>query len=377
MDHNESLAYVATPEFVCPVTKLPLVLMERLEAEERMGGRLSARPDLPNARGGISAAAGVTEKVMLRSDNLAAFPIVDDIPILLAPEMLSIDPAANSFDLADTRYAEAYEEMDFYNARANETVETVRSSGAASVLSTEMAATDAEKDSFPRPWQRWIDAVHDLAAQWDSYDFLSPVRGKKLLQLGGSGTHAIKFALAGAREVWLATPMAGEARVAKALAESAGFGSIFHSAVAIAEELPFANELFDGIFTGGSLHHMTTELAVHEAVRVLRNGGKFAAAEPWRAPFYGLGTKLLGKREDAYCRPLDATRLEPLNNSFSEVRIIHHGSVTRYPLIALEKLGVKVSKAVPWYLGKADDAVCSAIPTIRNMGSSIAVLAKK
>ncbi|MGD9587840.1 MAG: class I SAM-dependent methyltransferase [Pyrinomonadaceae bacterium] len=377
MDRNESPGSVATTGFVCPVTKLPLELTGRGEAEAKMGGRLKARPDLPNARGGLSVAAGVTEKVMLRADNLAAFPVVDEIPILLAPEILSIDPAAGSFDLTDKRYAEAYEEMDFYNARADETVEKVKISGAASVLPTELAATELEKESFPYPWQRWVDAVHDLAAQWDSYEFLSPVRGKKLLQLGGSGTHAFKFALAGASEVWLATPMAGEARVANALAESAGFGAVFHSAVSIAEELPFGDELFDGIFTGGSLHHMTTELAVKEALRVLRNGGRFAAAEPWRAPFYGLGTKIMGKREDAYCRPLDAKRLEPFNGGFSEVRIIHHGAVTRYPLIALEKLGLKVPKALPWYLGKGDDAVASLIPPIRRMGSSIAVLAKK
>jgi len=377
MDRNESPGSVATTGFVCPVTKLPLQLTGRREAEENMGGRLSARPDLPNARGGTSKAAGVTEKVMLRSDNLAAFPVVDDIPILLAPEMLSIDPGANSFDLTDKRYAEAYEEMEFYNARANETVETVKSSGAASVLPTEMAATEAERDSFPRPWQRWIDAVHDLAAQWDSYDFLSPVRGKKLLQLGGSGTHAVKFALAGAGEVWLATPMAGEAVFANALAESAGFGDRFHSVVAIAEELPFADELFDGIFSGGSLHHTLTDAALPESARVLKAGGRFAAAEPWRAPLYGLGTRIMGKREDAYCRPLDARRLEPLGGSFSDFRVVHHGTATRYPLIGLEKLGLPVPKAVPWYLGKIDDAAFAVIPPLRRMGSSIAVLATK
>ncbi|MBK9153756.1 MAG: methyltransferase domain-containing protein [Chloracidobacterium sp.] len=351
--------------------------MSKSEAEGQIGGRLYARPDLENARGGMSKAAGVTDTVMLRADLAAAFPVIDDIPILLAPEILAPVGKELIFDLTDPRFAEAYEEMDFYNARAEKSVEMVQNHGAISVLPTEMAATDDEKRIFPRPGARWIDAVHDLAAQWDSYEFLSPVRGKKLLQLGGSGTHALKFAMAGAEEVWLATPMAGEALFAKVLAESAGFGDRFRSVVAIAEELPFGDNFFDGIFPAAAAPYADRGGFAGKAARVLRDGGRFAAAEPWRAPLYGLGTKIMGKREDAYCRPLDARRLAPSWRPFSEVRIIHHGAVTRYPLIALEKLGLKVPKALPWYLGKGDDAVASLIPPIRRMGSSIAVLAKK
>ena len=50
---------------------------------------------------------------------------------------------------------------------------------------------------------------------------------------------------------------------------------------------------------------MTTELAMPEIARVLKPGGRFSAMDPWRAPLYAIGTKILGKREvNVYCRPL-------------------------------------------------------------------------
>ena len=362
---------------VCPSTKLRVQLMSREEAEDRMGGRLRSRAELKNAKGGVSKPAGVTEEVLVREDLGAAYPVVNGIPILLSPEALVTGDSHLSYDLADPRFAEAYEEMEFYNTVAADAMEKLDEGGAWSILPTEMAATDEEKESFPSPWQRWVDAPHDSAAQWDAYRHLGKVRGRRLLQLGGSGTHAIKFALAGSDESWLVTPMAGEARIARELAVSAGVGDRFYSVVAIAEELPLRDDSFDGIFAGGCLHHMVTDDALPEAARVLRQGGRFAAAEPWRAPFYSIGTKLLGKREDAYCRPLTAERLEPLSRSFATASLIGHGTFTRYPMLALEKLGIKFSKSIPWHVGRTDDKIASLIPGLRKMGSSVAVLATK
>ena len=37
---------------------------------------------------------------------------------------------------------------------------------------------------------------------------------KRVLQVGGSGSHAVKFLVAGAAEAWLITPMHGETSVA-------------------------------------------------------------------------------------------------------------------------------------------------------------------
>lgn len=362
--------------FVCPATKLPLTQVPREEAERLMGGELKARAVLPNARGIDSKPAGVTETVLLREDLSCAYPIVDGIPVLLAPESLAIDSELLQFDLTDPRYAEAYEEMAFYDSRASSTIEKLETGGAESILPTEMAATENERRTFPAPWSRWVDTPHDLAAQWEGYEHLE-VAGKRVMQLGGSGTHAIKFAMAGAAEAWLITPMLDEARIAARLAHSVGVGGRFHVAVAIAEELPIVSNSFDGIYTGGCLHHTVTDLALPESARVLRPGGRFAATEPWRAPLYGIGTRLLGKREDAYCRPLTGPRLASLDSSFSSSKRIQHGTLTRYPLIALEKFGLPTMKRLHWYLGKFDDAACSLIPGMRKFGGSIAILSIK
>ncbi len=240
-----------------------------------------------------------------------------------------------------------------------------------------MAATDEEKRSFPAPWHRWVDSPYDLAGQWEAYLHLGKMEGRRMLQLGGSGTHAIKFAMAGAAMAWLVTPMLGEAKLARSLADSAGVGERFQAVVGIAEEIPLRSESFDGVFAGGCLHHMLTDIALPEAARVLKEGGKFSAVEPWRAPLYSIGTKLLGQREHAHCKPLTDDRLRPLESSFSTMSVVGHGTLTRYPLIALGKLGLPIKKSVPWHLGKIDDAVCSIIPGARRLGSSVAVLATK
>lgn len=373
LEKNQDSAALLT----CPTTKLGLELVTLEAAEERVQGELRPRSDSLNAKGNLSKPAGPRPLVLLRQDLRCAYPVVDGIPVLLAPEALTTVKDQTAFDLTDRRYAEAYEEMEFYNEAASTVLKKLEHVGAEGILPTEMAATNEERDSFPGPWHRWIDTVHDSAALWDAYSHLGNIKNRCVLQLGGSGTHAIKFAMAGAAEAWLVTPMLGEATMARGLADSAGVGDRFRVIVAIAEELPIKSGTFDGLFASGCLHHMMTDLALPEAARVLREGGRFAATEPWRAPLYAIGTKILGKREDAYCTPLTAKRVIPMKEQFSSFQLIQHGTITRYAFLALDKFGVKITKYLPWHVGKIDDAICSVIPGMRRMGSSIAVLGNK
>lgn len=367
----------SSSSLVCPTTKLGLDLLSLEEAQKITKGSLLPRAESHNAKGEISKPAGPTPWVLLRKDRACAYPVVDGIPILLSPEALTISGHEVHFDLTDARYAEAYEEMDFYNDAASAAREKLTQGGVESILPTELAASEAERNSFPGPWHRWIDTVHDSAALWDAYVHLGEMKGRLIIQLGGSGTHAIKFAMAGAAEAWLITPMLGEALIARALAESAGFGERFRCIVAVAEELPIKSETMDAAFAGGCLHHMQTEMALPEAARVLKQGGRFAAVEPWRAPLFAIGTRILGKREDVYCLPLTAERVEPMREAFRASHVVQHGTITRYPFLALSKLGIDVNKYIPWHIGKIDDAICSIIPGMRRMGSSIAVLGSK
>jgi uncharacterized protein YbaR (Trm112 family) len=366
-------------DLVCPVSKLSLLRVRVSEAEERLGRRLKARPSIPNAKGVLSHPIGVTEWVLLRADLQCAYPIVDGYPILLAPEALFPQGSSKIANLSDPMYAEAYEEMEVYNEAATEEAKEVSSSEAFEIIAPILRQVSRPNlESFPEPRGVWLDAIYDCAGQSDAYTHLAPVRGHRVLQLGGKGIHAVKMLLGGASRAWLLTPMLGEARFATALAITAGVGDRLECIVAVAEQIPLADGTVDRIYSGGCLHHMTTSVALVEAERILTPGGRFAAVDPWKAPLYAFGIRLFGKREkNVYCVPLDAARIAPATNIFRSVRIIHHGAITRYPLLALQKLGLSVSLAVAWAITKVDDAISSFIPRLRRQGSSVVVLATK
>jgi SAM-dependent methyltransferase len=316
--------------------------------------------------------------VMLRADGEVAYPVIDGIPILLAPEMLVRDASASAYDVGAPPYAEAYEEMAFYNEFASGGEGGGELSRYADMLRPAQRLTPAGRALFPEPKELWIDAVYDAAAQMDCYRHLAPVQDRVILQLGGKGLHAVKFLLAGAKEAWVVTPMLQEARWAVAFADLLGVATGLRCVVGIAEEMPFADASIDGIYAGGTVHHVVTPVALPEVRRVLRKGGAFAAAEPWRTPWYAIGTRVFGKREPSvYCRPLDAKRVAPLENVFVNGRRIHHGALTRYLLLVLNKLGIESSLRTAWTLNRVDDAISSVIPGLRRLGSSVSLLAVK
>lgn len=196
--------------------------------------------------------------------------------------------------------------------------------------------------------------------------------------MGGKGIHAVKFLIGGAKEAWVISPMLGDAYFAIALAKAFNVADRIYCAVSIAEELPFLANLFHAAYSGGCLHHLVTETALPEISRVLVEGGAFSAVDPWRAPLYAIGTRIFGKREtDVHCHPLTKQRIKPLTNAFKVSRIIQHGSLTRYPLLALNKLGLNFPLSLVWQINKIDDAICSCIPRMRAMGSSVVCLGRK
>jgi SAM-dependent methyltransferase len=347
------------------------------EADSAAGATLLAREAALNAKGLPSVPVGRTPWVLLRDDRACAYPVLEDVPVLLSPEALHPASRRTAVDLTGPTHAEAYEEMDFYNAEARRQAVDIARVGAPADMIPLHHVGQADREAFPDPRDLWVDAVYDGPAQWDAYRHLGQVRGRALLQLGGKGSHAVKFLLAGAAEAWLVTPMHGEALFARALADSFQVGERLRCVVAVAEELPLRDGTVDGAYAGGCLHHMRTALALAEVARVLRPGGTFAAVEPWRAPLYGLGTRLLGKREPSvYCRPLTSSRVAPLNQTFSWARVVHHGALTRYALLGLGKLGIPCGPRLARRVNDVDDAVASLV-RLRALGSSVAVLARK
>src|SRR6266404_2656804 len=96
--------------FVCPQTKLTLRALSLDEAKSVLGS-----VDIAPRANPEPAPFGVTSQLMVRSDNACAYPIVDGVPILLAPEQITPATRPQRFDLQDVKYAEAYQEMTFYN----------------------------------------------------------------------------------------------------------------------------------------------------------------------------------------------------------------------------------------------------------------------
>jgi len=231
-----------------------------------------------------------------------------------------------------------------------------------------------DRSRFPFPKSQWIAATFDCLSERDAFEYLVPLAGKRVLQIGGNGFSAILMLLAGAGDGCLLTPIIGEARIGRELARLAGVR--LQTEVGMAEHMPFPDESFDAIHSSGCAHHFQTEIAFPEISRVLRKGGRFSATDPWRGPLYSWGIRTFGKREPVNCRPFTNERVAPLQLSFREYSVIQHGTFTRYPMLALQKLGFAAPLELAWRLMQIDDAV-SSLTGLRSWGSSVAILATK
>ncbi|MGE5140811.1 MAG: methyltransferase domain-containing protein [Rudaea sp.] len=361
--------------FLCPRSGKPLTATELPEQQSQW---LRARPRA------AMAVFPFSRQVMLSADGHTAYPIVDGIPVLLAPEVSMADGCDN-FSPLDPRYAEAYAEMGHYNSVAAYAHDDIRQSHAYRTLSACRGLSRDEQACFPYPVERWLEATYDVTAQETVFAHLSPVLEKDVLQVGGTGIHAIRFLLAGASTATLVTPMISEARFARRLAQELAVAERLSLAVGIFEELPLPAASMDAVFSGGSLHHTLTDLALFEAARVLKTGGKMGCFDPWRAPFYRIGIRLFGKREPGvFCRPLDNERTRYLRQCFADAKVEKHGSLTRYLLLALQKSGLDFTddgtagyNRVVHQVMRWDDSITSLLPPLRKFASSVSICASK
>ncbi|MEM7313375.1 MAG: hypothetical protein AAF497_09510 [Planctomycetota bacterium] len=181
----------------CPKSGLKLTVCSLEEAETKVGSKLEvAERSCSHKQNAVPA--GRTEHVLLREDNKCAYPIVNGIAILLAPEALFPEGKVPAFDLTQPQYEEAYEEMHLCNHIADQEGGDISESE--SYLNVCKINNEAARKSFPNPRENWLDATFDCAAQWDAYTHLAPIEEKRMMQLGGKGRHAVKFVMGGAKE---------------------------------------------------------------------------------------------------------------------------------------------------------------------------------
>ncbi len=348
---------------VCPDTKLPLRECPLDEARRLV----SAGRQLVTRLSGQPAAIGETEKVLLRQDLHCAFPIYKGVPILLTPEMLTPEP--KGFDVKDPRWAEAYEEMAYYNSMFGKELDEFTEAKL-----EPFKAAKPHARTFPEPRKMWIDMPYDGQAQRDAFRHLADICGKRVVQLGGHGSHAINFLLAGAREAWLITPIYREALLGVALADRLGCRERLRCLIGIGEQIPLKNGCVDAIYAGGCLHHMETTRAISEVYRVLAPGGKFAAVDPWKTLLHTWGTKLCGKREKGvFCKPLTEQRAAPLFAVFESAELRRHGPFLRYLALGLSKFFGEASRTAGYWICEIDDF----LPFSKRMGGSVALLGEK
>ncbi len=355
---------------ICPRSKAALLPADGASFDATHLTKITRTPGSPS--GGYGAGDG---RHFLTLADGSAYGVADGFPVLMYPEKLVAPGNTESADLHDPRYEEAYEEMGHYNAVGEKGSTNIADEN----LDRLMGKLDGKSppDTYPSPEYKWIDARHDALSQYDAYSYLAPLQGKRFLQLGGSGSHAVKALLAGATKATLLTPMLGEARQGRALAEFFGVADRFHAVIAIGEELPFADGTYDAIFSGGCIHHMRTEYTFREIHRVLSANGRFSAVDPWKTPLHTIGTRIFGKREpNVHCRPIDAHRLAPLS-IFSKSLIRRHGPFLRYIFIVLEKAGILLPIDTMLAIGKLDDGVARTFGLLDNYGGSIVFAGEK
>ncbi len=130
------------------------------------------------------------------------------------------------------------------------------------------------------PYRDFIDYASRASTMTGIADFLAPLAGKQVLEIGcGLGQLTTLLAMSGAYVTAfdLSPQSVGVTRQRVALN---AMSDQVNLAVAAGETLPFPSESFDIVFGKGVLHHLNAEYGASEILRVLKSGGKAAFSEP-------------------------------------------------------------------------------------------------
>lgn len=233
------------------------------------------------------------------------------------------------------------------------------------------------RGAWGRPMDAWLDNLYDSVPQRDLHEHLAPViPGGVVVQMGGTGKEALKALIGGARVACHVTPVRQEAELTRRLAIELGLADSLCVTVGFGERLPLADGSVDAYISERCLHHTDVTSALREARRVLRPGGRFAAADPWHAPLHDFARATFDRQQPGLsCVPLSASRLAALPGVFPQSEVRLHGALVRYPVIALLRLGIPLRRGLITRLTEWDDRLSAHFDVLRRNGSGAAVLA--
>jgi SAM-dependent methyltransferase len=309
---------------------------------------------------------------MVTADGAHAYPVVDGIAVLMAPERLHRRPGtSNGVDVRLPPYAECYQERALYSSLA-----TGRVADGALVERLRRVLERADPASFPEPPESWHDGGSSASAYATAFRHLAPVAGRRVAQIGGMGTHAVKLLHAGADHAVVVSPVIDELLAGRAVADALGVADRCTFVCGVAEHLPLASGSIDRIYSGSSIHHTVTSDSLPECARVLAPGGRFASIDVWRnGRLYDLGIAVFGKRHgNEFCHALDDERIAPVERAFADVAVTHHGSFVRYPLSVWERAGRRLGPASAQRWTAAEDRWAERLPRLGRRTASLVLV---
>jgi SAM-dependent methyltransferase len=283
-----------------------------------------------------------------------------------------------------TDYNRIRKEITAYDEIARRNVETGIESMTRRLVGENLLAQFGKTpvvEGFPYPSSAWLDSQANPVSELDAYKWLAPIKGSDFLQLGGSGSHAIKALIGGANSSSLLTPMAEEGLLAARMAKRLGLSERLDVVQAIGEQLPFADESVDRIFGGGTLHHIQLGEGFREIARILKPGGRAAFVDPNLNFIYRLlevtRIRELAREDGAQCYPLRVADVRQNATGFRTVKCELAGGPLRYVIVGLTRV---LKMNVPISLSLKAQSIETGVLTklkLKSLLGGLAVLIEK
>jgi uncharacterized protein YbaR (Trm112 family)/SAM-dependent methyltransferase len=350
--------------FQCPLTQQPL---QRFAPDD---AAITALGEVPSR----------AEAVLLTADGQIGYPVVEGVPFLLPDAAIGSVPGS---PVDAERHEEIRDEIGMYDKIASGDRDRLAATATRLLGEPLVDAIKAGSvpSSFPEPRSVWIDSVGSADTQLRAYAHLAPLQGSRFLQLGGSGSHAIKALLAGAEVAGLLSPSLEECLLGRDLARYAGVEDRFFAVVALGELVPLPDDSLTRIYGGGCLHHTTLSHSVPEMARTLAPAGKAGFVDPRENPIYETWGHLMGRvrfcgeEEDAHDHPIDVEALEALAQPlFSDFEVYASGALARYAVVFAART-MRIHPGVKWAdrLYRAERAVLERLG-LRDLYGNMAIM---